>query len=235
MAGTLCGLALLGLFVAHALRSGRPLLELRHFAHRTFSAAATIQFLMGAVLIGLMLLLPLYYQLARGESAWSTGLLLVPQGAGAALTLWLTGRWVDRGHGKTVVLAGVPLLGLGVAAYTQAGPHTGYPVLVAALLVLGLGTGCLMAPVSAAAYSVLDRASIPRATSTLNIVQRIGGVLGTAAYAVVLQQNLAPAATPAEVVDAFAGTFWWPLAMAVLIAGPALLLPDQSNREEPNR
>lgn len=230
-AGVFGGLALLGLFLAHALRTERPLLDLRHFAHRTFSAAATIQFLMGAVLIGSMLLLPLYYQLVRGESAWSTGLLLVPQGVGAALALSLTGRLVDRGHGKTVVLAGVPLLSVGVLAYTQSGPHTSYPLLLASLLVMGLGTGCLMAPVTAAAYAVLDRTAIPRATAALNIIQRTGGVLGAAAYAVILQHHLdhldgpAHTASGAAIADAFADTFWWPLTLAALIIVPALLLP----------
>jgi EmrB/QacA subfamily drug resistance transporter len=232
-AGVIGGLVLLGLFVVHALRAERPLLDLRHFARRTFSAAATIQFLMGAVLMGSMLLLPLYYQVVRGESAWSTGLLLVPQGVGAALSLWLTGRLVDRGHGRTVVLAGVPLLALGVLAYTLPGAHTAYPLLVAALLVLGLGTGCLMAPMTAAAYSVLDRAAIPRATSALNIVQRIGGVLGTAVYAVVLQQHLASAVSATARAEAFAGTFCWPLILSALVIAPALLLPGRRRSTTP--
>jgi EmrB/QacA subfamily drug resistance transporter len=231
-AGILAGLVLLAGFVVHALRARQPLLALRHFAHRAFSAAATIQFLMGAVLIGSMLLLPLYYQVVRGQSPWATGLLLVPQGAGAALSLSLTGRLVDKGRGRAVVLVGIPLLAAGFVAYARSGPDTSYLWLTACLLVTGLGTGCLMAPVMAAAYSVLDRAAIPRATSTLNITQRMGGVVGTATYAVVLQHHLghlasAGGAPPATAVaDAFADTFWWPLALAGLALVPALLLPS---------
>lgn len=228
--GTFGGIALLALFVAHALRSAQPLLDLRHFAHRVFSGAASIQLLMGAVLQGSMLLLPLYYQVVRGESAWATGLLLIPQGVGAALALFLTGRFVDSGHGRTVVLAGVPLLSGGLLAYALGTAGTSYVVLTGSLLVMGLGTGCLMAPVNAAAYSVLDRAAIARATSTLNITQRIGGVVGTAAYAVILQGRLSDAGSMDAVANAFGATFWWPVALAALAIVPALLLPGRPKR-----
>jgi EmrB/QacA subfamily drug resistance transporter len=220
------GVAALLAFVAYALGASAPLLNLRHFARRTFTAAALIQFVMGAVLIGAMLLLPLYFQVARGESAWTTGLLLVPEGAGAAIALSLTGRQADRGHGKAIVFIGIALLSMGFAALTQASAQPGYPVLLASLLVMGLGTGCLMAPVSAAAYSVLKRSEIPQATAMLNITQRVGGVLGTAVCAVVLQHHLSgPGHGTEHVAGAFGATFWWPLAVAALALGPALLLP----------
>ncbi len=227
-AGILGGLAMLAAFVVHAVRRRAALLDLRHFAHRTFAAAASIQFLMGAVLVGAMLLLPLYYQVARGESAWVTGLRLMPQGIGAALAMSVTGRYVDRGFGKAVVCTGIPMLAAGFVAYTQGGPGTAPAVLALSLLVIGLGIGCLMAPVSAAAYSVLDRAAIPRATATLNITQRVGGTLGTAAYAVVLQHHLAQVGADAgttSLTAAFAQTFWWPLVVAALALAPAVLLP----------
>lgn len=233
--GVLGGLAMLTVFVVYALRRTAALLDLRHFAHRTFAAAAGIQFLMGAVLIGAMLLLPLYYQVARGESAWAAGVQLVPQGVGAALALSVTGRWVDRGDGKAVICAGIPMLTAGFLAYTQGGPGTAPAVLAFSLLVMGLGIGCLMAPVNAAAYSVLDRTAIPRATATLNITQRVGGTLGTATYAVVLQHHLSEvgsAAGPENVTAAFAQTFWWPLLVAAVALVPALLLPGRRRDAE---
>src|SRR5262245_8249904 len=199
-------------------------------------AAASIQFLMGAVLVGTMLLLPLYYQVARGESAWVAGLQLMPLGIGAALAMWVTGRYVDRGFGKAVVCTGIPMLAAGFVAYTQGGPGTAPAVLALSLLVIGLGTGCLMAPVSAAAYSVLDRAAIPRATATLNITQRVGGTLGTVAYAVVLQHHLAQVGAEAgttSLTAAFARTFWWPLVVAALALAPALLLPGRRSGPAP--
>lgn len=231
LAGAAGGVVLLALFVAHALRARRPLLDLRHFAHRTFAAAGVIQALLGAVLIGSMFLLPLYYQLVRGESPLATGVLLVPQGLGAALSLSITGRLVDKGMGRRVMLIGLPVLVAGFLTYTQAAAGTSYLLLSASLFVIGIGTGCLMAPVTAAAYSVVGKAAIPQATATLNILQRMGGAIGTAVYAVVLQHALTQARTsgtgdlPGAMAHAFAATFWLPLALAAIAILPALLMP----------
>lgn len=227
------GTALLVGFVVHAERTAQPLLDLAPLANRTFAAAAALQLLMGAVLIGSMLLLPLYYQLARGESAWATGILLMPQGLGAALALWLTGRLVDRAHGGVVVLVGVALTTVGLAGFTRAGDVPAGWFNAASLLVIGLGTGCLIAPVSAAAYSAIEAASIPRATALLNVTQRLGGALGTAAFAVLLQHELANTDTTERTIaaaQAFGQTFWLPVLVSAAMALPALVLAAPSAR-----
>jgi MFS family permease len=86
------GLALVGLFTWHSLRVAHPLIDLRLFRSRGFRAAAATTFLLGAALFGTLLVLPLYYQVDRGESALNAGLLLAPQGIGAALMLPISGR-----------------------------------------------------------------------------------------------------------------------------------------------
>ena len=67
------GLVLVAAFVRHALRVRFPLVEVRLFASRGFAAAAATTFLLGAALFGSMILLPLYYQVARGESPLDSG------------------------------------------------------------------------------------------------------------------------------------------------------------------
>jgi len=52
---------------------------------RAYSAATVVMFCLGAALFGAMILLPLYFQVARGQDAIHTGLLLIPQGIGAAI------------------------------------------------------------------------------------------------------------------------------------------------------
>jgi hypothetical protein len=102
----------------------------------------------------------------------------------------------------------------------------------------------------AAAYQVLDRAAVPRATTTLNILNRVGGALGTAILAVTLQSQIqdrlagiAPGGTGSglgaaqaltasqravvapPLAEAFGSTFWWAMALTLVAVIPAVLLP----------
>jgi len=215
------------------------------FRNRSFAAAAATTFCFGASLFGGMLLLPLYYQVVRGESALSAGLLMAPQGIGAALVMPLAGRLTDRYGAGRIVPGGLLVAVLGTVAYTQLGAHTGYALLAISLFVRGIGFGFVMMPAMAAAYQTLSRNRVPRATTAINIVQRVGGSLGTALVAVVLEhqisvqvQGAAPGlsgvsgATPIERVRsaqplsvAFGHTFWWVLGLTAVALVPALLLP----------
>src|SRR4051794_39206348 len=86
------GIALVSAFVWRALHIDHPLLDVRLFANRAFSAAALTTFALGAALFGAMILMPLYFQIVRGDSVVETGLLLIPQGIGAALAMHYAGR-----------------------------------------------------------------------------------------------------------------------------------------------
>src|SRR5262249_57522734 len=80
---------------------------------------------------------------------------------------------------------------LGTLAYTQVGPHTADSYLAVALLVTGIGIGATITPSMAAAFQAVCRAETPRATSALNTIQRVGGAIGTALFAIILQHTIA--------------------------------------------
>jgi EmrB/QacA subfamily drug resistance transporter len=242
--GVLIGVALVAAFVVHALRSRNPLMDLRLYKDRTFTAASLTSFAVGAVLFGAMFVLPLYYQVVRGSSALQAGLLLAPQGIGAMIAMPISGRIVDRSGAGRVVPFGVLGVAVGTLAYTQVTPHTSIAFLAGSLFVRGLGMGFVMMPAMAAAYMNLSRSEVPRATTMVNIVQRVGGSLGTALFAVVLERHIAAAlpgaagggldstggsaaGTPvAGVISlAFGSTFWWVVGSTLLALLPALLLP----------
>jgi EmrB/QacA subfamily drug resistance transporter len=219
------GLALIAAFVVHALRAPDPLVEVRLFRGRGFSAAAATIFIVGIALFGAMILLPLYYQVARGESALAAGLLVAPQGIGAALGMRFAGRLADRVGGGRVALGGLVILLVGTLPFAYVGADTPYALLGVAVAVRGLGLGCTMMPAMAAAYATLQSSEVPRATPMLNVVQRIGGSIGTAVLAVVLQHQLAAAAPGADgVAAAFAHTYGWSLALTAVALIPALIL-----------
>ena len=245
------GSVLIAGFVRHALRARFPLVEVRLFGGRGFSAAAATTFLVGGALFGAQLLLPLYYQVARGESALAAGLLVAPQGIGAAIGMRFSGRLTDRIGGGRVVLGGILVLLAGTFVFTQVGATTPYWLLGAAVVVRGVGLGFTMMPAMAAAYATLESSQVPRATPMLNVVQRIGGSIGTALLAVVLQRHIADAipgpgggleaagSAPAAAREQLAGplaaafgtAYWWSLAMTAVAIVPALVLALTERRD----
>ena len=86
---------MLALFVRHALRHENPLIDLRLFKNRVFTVSTITLALVVISVFGGMLLLPLYLQVVRGESAMDTGLLLAPQGFGAMIAMPIAGQLTD--------------------------------------------------------------------------------------------------------------------------------------------
>jgi EmrB/QacA subfamily drug resistance transporter len=231
----LLGLTLTALFVGHALRSDHPLLDLRLFANRAFAAAAGTTFVLGAALFGALIIVPLYYQGLRGEGAIVTGLLLAPQGIGAALAMPRSGSLTDRFGGGPVTIVGILILAVATLPFAFAGPDTSYAVLCVALVVRGIGLGLAMMPAFAAAYAALTPAQVGDATPQLNVLQRIGGSFGTAILTVVLATQLEGAATPQAGTDAFNLTFLIASVVTVLAVIPAVVLTRVERRARAGR
>ncbi|MEU4235996.1 MDR family MFS transporter [Actinoplanes sp. NPDC026619] len=210
------GAALIVVFVFQALRAAEPLVDLRLFRSRSFTAASVLMFLSGLASFGALLLLPLYYQQLRGESVVTAGLLMVPQGLGIALSR-LVGGVLDRWGGRVVVLVSVILLIVGTLPFAFAGLHTSVTVLAIALVIRGAGLGMILMAVMLGAYEGLTPAEIPHASTTTRIMQQVGGSFGTAILAVVLQRGLTSHA--AEPATAFDHAFLW----AVILTMPALV------------
>lgn len=223
------GFLLLGLFALHALRTSRPLVDLRLFKVRSFSASIASMFLAGFGVYGALLLLPLYYQQVRGQSALYAGLLLAPQGVGMLLSRGKAGSLTDKIGARPVVLAGIALTMLGTVAYTQVTVHTNEIVLGLSLVVRGAGLGAVTIPVFAAAYLGLRPTQVPDATVGTRIGQQLGGAFGTAILATILATQLHrhAAAGLAGQATAFANTFWWSLGFTAIAIIPALALPHQ--------
>jgi EmrB/QacA subfamily drug resistance transporter len=222
------GALLIAAFARHALRARRPLIDVRLFREPTFSSAAATTFLVALAMFGSLLLLPLFFQVARGESALHAGLLLAPQGLGAALTMPSAGALADRIGGGRVALAGIALMTVATVPLALIGPGTSLGVIEAALFVRGMALGATFMPAMAAAYATLEPAAVPRATSALNVIQRVGGSIGTAILAVVLSSQIGET----EVNRAFAHTFWWTVALTALAILPALVLVRATPRPE---
>jgi len=243
----LIGVAMLAFFVFHGLRTPHALIDLRLFANRTFAAASATLILVIIAAFGGMLLMPLYFQSVRGESAMDTGLLLAPQGLGAMIAMPLAGQLADRTGIGRIVPGGLVLIGASFVGLTQLGADTSYWLIAGLLFVMGLGMGFTMMPTFTGALQTLRRAAIARASTTLNINQQVGASIGTAVLSVILAHELAsrfPNATGGGIgatvpdavrervapimAEAYGATFWYAVGLVAVAFVVALaLLPKR--------
>ncbi|MEU2631074.1 MDR family MFS transporter [Kitasatospora sp. NPDC007106] len=221
------GLALIGGFTARALTRAGALVDLRLLRHRALASSSALGFLAGAALYGAMLLLPLYWQQVRGEDALGAGLLLVPQGVGALLARTLAGGLTDRLGPRPVALAGFVLTTAATVPFALATADSGELPLMAALLLRGIGMGAVMIPLSGAAFTGLEHREIPDASIITRIAQQVGGSVGTAALAVVLQHTTGGARTPDALAGGFADAFRWSAGLTAVAVPLCMLLPGR--------
>ncbi len=246
------GCALILAFVWRSLRAEVPLIDVRLFRNKPFLGSALLGFCFSAALFGAMLLLPLYFQIVQGDSALHAGIVLIPQGLGAGIMIAVAGRLTDSYGPRQVVIPGLIVASLGTALLTQVHADTSSWTFLVVLFVRGAGFGCVMTPTLSAAYYSLRRDQVPRATTAINIVQRIGGSVGVAVLAAVLTRQISArlgsrvgshiigAPLPNQLRErvaeplatAFGRSFWWSFAFIAAGIVPALLLPRRPARAD---
>lgn len=230
---TIVGAVLVVGFVlwARSKANKQPLLDLSLFQHRNLTVSIVTMSLFCVAFFGCSLLIPLYFQEVRQETALMAGVLLIPQGVGAMITMPIAGVFADKlGPGK-IVLAGIVLITISFGMWIPLADTTSYPYLLLALFVQGMGMGMTMMPVFSAGLATLREHTIARGSTLMNIVQQVAGSVGTAVFTVLLTNNLKNVhpASPAKALDAMAGAFGNVFVVAAILTAicliPALFLP----------
>ncbi|MGW4383316.1 DHA2 family efflux MFS transporter permease subunit [Kitasatospora sp. NPDC004531] len=223
------GLAVLGavVFVWRELTARFPLLDLRLFRIPVYATAVLNIFCLGFVLYSPMMLIPLYFEDARGESAVTTGLLMSTGGLGVVTAAWLSRVLLRKIGGGATVLIGIGLTMVATVPMTGLTATTSYPLICVSLVVRGLGTGLTIVPTMTRAFQSIRQESIPDASAQLNLTQRIGGALAIAVVTVVLTDSAR--SHHGMVPAAFAHSFGWLLGVygVTLLPALALLLADR--------
>jgi len=220
---TIAGIVLVTAFLLHALRAERPLLDVRLYANRVFAGASLTTFGVGAALFGAMILVPLYYQQVRGLSVVDTGLLNGPQGIGALVVMPIAGRLTERFGGGRIALIGVSLLAISTVPFMFITAHTSIVLLSAILVVRGVSIGMSFMPAMTAAFSSMRPEQLSDATPQINVLMRLGGAIGTAILAVVLQRSVT-GTSPEDLAHGFNSAYMWAFGIAVLSLIPCLML-----------
>ncbi len=233
----LASIVLLALFLRMAIQKGdRALIDLQLFKGRTFSASATTQFMSNGISFSGQMLIPIYLIRACGRSPSATGWLLAPLGLGmicsypwmGALTQRFGIRKVSSGGALLAFTATLPFIWLASHGLVLA-------VLACTLFLRGVGLSAVGIPSISAAYASIKKRELPMATTSLNIVQRLGGPTLTTLCATFLGWRLAVAHSYANLSSAFTAAFFLLCGLHALLFAATLRLPvsiDKS-KEQP--
>lgn len=200
--------ALLIVFLYVQRRKGdRALLDLDLFQGKVFSAAALTQFLSNGTIFAGQALVPLFLIDACGRSPGEMGWMLMPIGLGMLLTYPLMGTLTARFGVRKLALGGALLSLIGTLPFIWLARHGLNPyVLAPALFLRGIGLSTVGAPSLSAAYASVDRPHLPMATTTMNIVQRLGGPTWTTLCTLLLAWQLKE---QVHVAQSMSGPFAW--------------------------
>lgn len=236
------GTALGAAFVVRALRIRAPLLDLRLLRQRSFAVGCATLFCFGAAYFGAMAVPAVFVQGVRGDPAVLAGVLGIPQALATGLTLQVATRLVDRVPARRVVLFGITTALVGTAAVAATIALNGpYPVLAAAGVVLGAGSGATIMPTMTVALRDLNDADSPGGAALMGLVQQFATAVGGAVTAGLLVLSITAAApelggggvgamlavddaTRARLEGELATATAWPYSVPLVLTLAALLL-----------
>ncbi|MEU3900347.1 MFS transporter [Streptomyces sp. NPDC045251] len=209
LAAGLLGAAALYGFVRRQLTMPTPLLDMRLFRSRGFSGAVLADLLTILGLSGLVFFLSQYLQLVQGRRPFEAGLAELPAAIGAVVAGLLAGRAARRFSVRAVVSGGLAAVGLALAALTVIGQHTGYPLLGAALLVVGVGAGLSFTVTADVILSSVPKEQAGAASAVSETAYELGAALGIAVLGSIVtgvyRDFTGPAGTPDAAHESLGG------------------------------
>ncbi|MER7164454.1 MDR family MFS transporter [Micromonospora sp. NPDC000207] len=188
------GAVLAVLFVVRQARAAEPILPLRLFRSRTFSLANVAGFVLGLVMFGSIIFIPLYLQIVKGASPTRSGLLMLPMMVGIIGTSILTGRAMSRfGRFKWFPVAGSVVLVAGMLLFTRLQVDSSLGLAFGFMLIIGVGLGLCMQSLILGAQNAVDPRDLGAGTSSATFFRSLGGAFGVAILGAVLSARLGSA------------------------------------------
>jgi EmrB/QacA subfamily drug resistance transporter len=200
------GAALVAAFIYRELSVPNPLIDVRVFRIRAFSAASSAIGLTFLALFGSLFALTQYLQLVHGYSALSAGIRALPFAAAVMAIAPLSSALVARLGIRVVIPAGLTAMGGGLLLLTQVTPTTSYSLLAAGVGIMGAGMGLIMAPAGESIMSVLPAEQYGAGSAVNDTVQELGGSVGIAVIGSVVassfRHGLDTSGLPSKIVAA---------------------------------
>lgn len=189
---TLSAISLFALsaFVVVELKAEHPVVDLKVFRDRSFSAGNAIMFLGFFSLFGTLVLLPLYLQKLMGYTAFWAGLVLGPGGIASFCIMPVVGTLIRKGISpRTFLGIGLLVSAISINFMSRFNLQAGFWELSWPRVILGFGMGMFFVPLTTATFAHIPKPQMGNATGIYNLLRNLGGSFGVAFATTILTQR----------------------------------------------
>ena len=184
-------LVLVLLFLYQESRTQEPILPLTLFKNHTFTVTSILGLVIGAGMFGAIVMLPLYLQVVKGDSATSAGLKLIPFMIGIVSMSITSGKLISKhGRYKRYPILGLALMTVGLALLSTLTENTPFWKLSIYAILIGAGLGLSMQTIVIALQNSVDFKDLGVATSANTFFRSIGATIGVALFGTVYASQL---------------------------------------------
>ena len=174
------GIIFIFLFSKRQLKIEHPFLELRVFKSKIFTIAAVLAGVTNMAMIGAEMVLPLYIQNIRGESAFHSGLMLLPGALVMGLMMPITGAIFDKRGARKLAITGMFILTSATLPFAFLTSKTSVIVIVVLYAIRMFGISMVMMPVTTSGMNALPAHLISHGTAVNNTFRQVASSIGTA-------------------------------------------------------
>jgi EmrB/QacA subfamily drug resistance transporter len=219
------GIVLTLAFVFWELRAPAPMVPMRFFTYRAFSAGNVASFALTGAMYGELYFVAQYYQTVLHYGPFGAGVRMMPMSATLLVFGPLSGRLADRVGERRLVASGLAVQALGLAGIgVLAGHHFSYPAMVPALIASGAGVSLGIPPVQKAVVSAVQPHQIGQASGAFSMLRQVGALFGTA-VAVAVFAGSGSYASVQSFTDGFTAAMEVGAVLAAAGAAAGLVLP----------
>ena len=184
------------LLVQRMTQGKEPLVPFALFRDRNYSVTNWISGVLAIGMMGIFLPFTIYLQSVLGFTALKAGLVMAPASLLSIFVAPVAGRMTDKIGGKYILMSGLTLFAIGIGWIAKiAQPNTSWLTFLGPLIVVGLGLGCIFAPLVTTAMRNIPPQLAGAASGVLNTVRQVGLVIGTATVGALLQNRLVSSMT----------------------------------------
>ena len=184
-------LVLVLLFLYQESRTQEPILPLTLFKNHTFTVTSILGLIIGAGMFGAIVMLPLYLQVVKGDSATSAGLKLIPFMIGIVSMSITSGKLISKhGHYKRYPIIGLALMTVGITLLATLTENTPFWKLSIYAVLIGAGLGFSMQTIVIALQNSVEFKDLGVATSANTFFRSIGATIGVALFGTVYASQL---------------------------------------------